>query len=213
MGTLTISKRDGRYFAVDGQHRLSALRILNYTHAVCEILTGLTKEQESEYFRTQGNDKRALKPLDLFKSGLISGDEKCLRINEIVKANSFSIGFAYKNFFQIGAIHALFSIVDDYGFDTLDYTLCLIANTWAGISRATGGECLLGVAEFVHRYGVVEFDKRLADSFPAIWYEYKESTRRSQTSAKARKNFCRILVEFYNKGLGSKSKKRLTWEG
>jgi hypothetical protein len=98
LGTLTVSQRDGKIFVIDGQHRLSALRRLQYTHAPCEVLTGLTYEQEAEYFRTQGNGKRALKPLDLFKAGLISEDAKCLRINEIVKANSFTIGFAYKNF-------------------------------------------------------------------------------------------------------------------
>lgn len=212
LGTLTVSQRDGKYFIIDGAHRLSALRTLKYTHAPCEVLTGLTYEQEAEYFRTQGNDKRALKPLDLFNAGLIAEDEKCLRINEIVKANSFTIGFDYKNFFHIGAIHALFLIADDYGFETLDHTLCLIANTWTGISKATSGACLLGVAEFVHRYGIAEFDKRLGYSFSEIWFEYKESTRKSQTSDKARKNFCRILVEFYNKGLGGKSKKRLVWE-
>ena len=212
LGTLTVSQRDGIYSIIDGAHRLSALRTLEYTHALCEIFTGLTFEQESEYFRTQGQDKWALKPIDLFNAGIIAGDDKCLKINEIVKTNSFQIGFSCKNFFQIGAIHALFTIVDDYGFETLDNTLCLLANTWAGIAKASGGECLLGVAEFVHRYGVSEFDKRLCDSFSVVWYEYKESTRRSQNSIKARKTFCRILVEHYNKGLGSNNKKRLKWE-
>jgi hypothetical protein len=151
-----------------------------------------------------------LKPLDLFKAGIIAGDVKCLKIEEIVKANSFTIGFSYKEFKQIGAIQALFSIVDDYGFEVLDDTLCIIANTWAGIGRATSGDCLLGVAEFVHRYGVLDFDKRLSDSFQAIWYEYRENTRRGK--ANARKCFCKVLVDFYNKGLG-RGKNRLKWEG
>ena len=211
LGTLTVSLRDEKYCIIDGAHRLSALRALKYTHALCEIISGLTFEQEADYFMRQNQDKRPLKPVDLFKAGIIAGDEKCLGINEIVKANSFSIGFAYKNFYQIGAIHALFSIVEDYGFKTLDNTLCLLANTWAGIAKATSGDCLLGVAEFVHRYGVGEFDKRLSDSFPVVWYEYKETVRRTQKSSKARKSFCRILVEHYNKGLGARSKKRLKW--
>jgi hypothetical protein len=212
LGTLTVSLRDGKYYAIDGAHRLSALRSLKYTHAMCEILTGLTHEQEADYFMRQGQDKRALKPVDLFKAGIIAGDEKCVKINEIVKTNSFQIGFSHKNFYLLGAVHALFSIAEDYGYDILDDTLCLIANTWAGISKATSGAALLGVAEFVSRYGVIDFDKRLCDCFGVVWYEYKELMRGSQYTLKARKYFCRILVDHYNKGLGNKSKKKLKWE-
>ena len=211
LGTLTLSQRDGKYYIIDGAHRLSALRTLQYTHAVCEILTGLTHEEEANYFRTQGVDKRDLRPLDLFNAGLIAEDWKCLMIDRIVKDNSFQIGFAYKDFNQIGAIKALFIIVDDYGCETLDDTLCLIANTWAGIPKAVCSDSLLGVAEFISFYGVAEFDKRLCDCFPAIWYEYREAVRNTQKTIRARKHFCRILVEHYNKGLGARSNKRLKW--
>ena len=64
LGTLTVSSRDGKYFTVDGAHRLSALRTLKYTHALCEILTGLTHEQEVFYFMRQNEDKRVLRPVD-----------------------------------------------------------------------------------------------------------------------------------------------------
>jgi len=211
LGTLTLSQRDGKYYIIDGAHRLSALRTLHYTHAICEILTGLTHEQEADYFRKQGVDKRALRPLDLFNAGIIAGDVKCITVDEIVRDNSFQIGFAHKDFNQIGAIKALFTIVDDYGYEVLDDTLCLIANTWAGIPKAVCSDCLLGVAEFVGIYGVADFDRRLCDCFPAIWYEYREAVRNTRKTVKARKHFCRILVEHYNKGLGPRSKKRLKW--
>jgi hypothetical protein len=213
LGTLTVSFRKGKYHIIDGAHRLSALRCLKYTHALCEVLTGLTYEQEADYFRKQNQDKRGLKPQDLFKAGLIAGDEKCIRINEIVKSNSFQIGFSHKNFYLIGAISALVTIVDEYGYEILDDTLCLIANTWTGIPRSTNKACLLGVADFVHRYGVADFDGRLKDSFSVVWFEYKDVNRRVGHSSVTRKDFCRILVEQYNKGLGSTSKKRLKWEG
>ena len=159
----------------------------------------------------QDQNKRTLKPVDLFKAGIIAGDEKCIRINDIVKANSFQIGFSNKNFYMIGAIHTLFSIVEDYGYQTLDSTLCLIANTWAGIVKATSSGMLLGVAEFVHRYGVAEFDKRLCDCFAVVWYEHRIAMRGSPYTVKARESLCRILVEQYNRGMG-RSKKRLKWE-
>lgn len=213
LGTLTVSYRDGRFFIVDGAHRLSALRSLKFTHGLCEVISGLTREQEADYFRRQGQDKRALKPVDLFKAGIIAGDETCIKITEIVKANSFQIGFSHKDFYLIGAINALFAIVKDYGYEVLDETLRFISSTWAGIGKATSGSVLLGVAEFVDRFDVTDFDKRLCDKFSVVWYEYREAMRSSRYTHKARKYFCRILVDHYNKGLGSKSVKRLYWEG
>lgn len=215
LGTLTISKRDGRYFAIDGQHRLAALRILSYTHAVCEILTGLTHEDEADYFRRQGEDKRALRPLDLFKAGLIAKDANCLAIEEIVRSNSFQIGFAVNDFAQIGAVQALFTIADEYGYEILDDTLSFISNTWFQMVKATRGECLLGVAEFLNRYGNIidptDLDEQLSNRFLSTWYEYRDVVGRTQLSKKARNTFCRVLVKHYNKGLGSKSKKRIKW--
>lgn len=210
--TLTVSLRDGKYHIIDGAHRLSALRALNYTHTLCEVLSGLTLEDEADYFRRQGQDKRALKPLDLFKAGIIADDEKCIKISEILKANGFEIGFSNKYFHQIGAINTLFTIAEDYGFEVLDDALFLLQNTWAGIAKASCGESLLGVAEFIRHFGMADFDKRLVGSFHIIWYEYKENLREARYSPNARKIFCRVLVDHYNKGLGSKSRKRLKWE-
>ena len=212
LGTLTVSRRDGRYYAIDGQHRLLALRTLGYTHAICEILTGLTKEQESEYFRRQKENSRALRPLDLYKAGLIAKDEKCLQIDEIINDHSFQIGFDHNDFYQIGAIQALFTIVDDYGFVVFDNTLYFLIQTWAGIPAAVYSESLLGVAEFINRYGDAAFSGRLFGCFAAVWHEYREVVRKTTSSQKARKHFCRILVDFYNKGLARNSKKRLAWE-
>ena len=212
LGTLTLSRRDGKYYIIDGAHRLSALRALGYTHALCEILEGLTYKDEADYFRRQGQDKRALRPIDLFKAGIIAGDEMCIGIREIVDSNDFKIGFNNKDFYQIGAVDALFTIVKEYGFAVLDDTLCLIANTWLEIPKATSGDCLLGVAEFVNKYGMASFAERLDNRFSIIWHEYRETGKSARNSAKARKLFCRTLVKYYNRGLGSKSKDRLIWD-
>ena len=214
LGTLIVSARGGQYHVVDGAHRCRALRKLGYTHALCEVLTGLSYEQETEFFRRQNEDKRLLRPGDLFKAGLASGDEKCIRINDIVRANGFQVGYGGQNFHKIAAIHALYMIVEEYGYDVLDDALCLIAGTWNGIPKASQSESLLGVAEFAHRYGMASFSERLREKFPVIWYDYCEAmrVRGSIGSGVSRRKFCSVLVWHYNRGLNSQSKKRLSWE-
>jgi hypothetical protein len=214
LGTLTVSERGGKFHVIDGAHRAKALRNLGYSHANCVVLTGLTFEQEAEYFRSQNEDKRGIRPMEFFKAGLVSGDEQCVSIHRIVKSNGFNIGCGNKDFSKIGAVQALFTITDEYGFDILDDTLCLLACTWSGVAKASQAEVLLGLAEFVSRYGVVDFAERLKDKFSVVFYDYTEAARtRVTTSAASRKKFCRVLVDHYNKGLANRSKKRLIWEG
>jgi hypothetical protein len=215
LGTLTVSERDGKFHVMDGAHRLKALRMLGYTHAYCVVNTGMTYEQEAEYFRNQDENKRRIKPMEFFKAGLVSGNEQCTSIYGIVKANGFNIGSGSKDFHKIAAIQALFAIVDDYGYQVLDETLCLLAATWSGSRKASQSETLLGVAEFVSRYGMADFAERMQEKYSAVFYDYTEAARVRGTvsSTTIRKKFCRAIVEHYNKGLSSNSRKRLKWEG
>ena len=214
LGTLTVSERDGKFHIIDGAHRSKALRKLGYTHALCVVFTGLTFKQEAEYFRSQNQDKRLIKPIEFFKAGLVSGDEQCVTINRIIRSNGFRVGAGNKDFYKIAAIQSLFTIADEYGYETLDDTLCLLACTWNGVPKASQAESLLGVAEFVSRYGIVDFAERMKDRFSAVFYDYTEVARtRATSSAISRKKFCRVLVEHYNRGLANNSKKRLKWEG
>jgi hypothetical protein len=213
LGTLTVSEREGKFHIIDGAHRPKAMRKLGYTHASCVVLTGLTFEQEAEYFRSQSENRRQIKPMEFFKAGLVSDDDSCVRINRAVRSNGFHIGVGKNSFYKIGAIQALFTILDEYGYETLDNTLCLLACTWSGIARASQSTSLLGVAEFVSRYGIADFAERLKDHFSIILYDYGEASRTKVTSSGvARKKFCRVLVDHYNKGLAHNSKKRLKWE-
>lgn len=213
LGTLTVSERGGKFHVIDGGHRTKALRQLGYTHASCVVLTGMTFEQEAEYFRNQNEDKRGIRPLEFFKAGLVSGDEQCVDIYRIVRSNGFNIGSDNKDFYKIGAVQALFTITEEYGYEALNDTFRLLVNAWSGIAKASQAEVILGLAEFVRRYGVVDFAERMKDKFSAVLFDYTDTARtRVTSSATARKKFCRVLVEHYNRGLASKSKKRLIWE-
>jgi hypothetical protein len=212
LGILTVSQRGGKYHIIDGAHRSKALRRLGYTHANCVVLTGLTFDQEAEYFRKQNQDRRLIKPLEFFRAGLVSGDAHCVNIYRILRANGFDIGTGGKDFHVIAAIQTLFIVSEEYGYHTLDDTLRLIAGTWNGIRRASQAEALLGVAEFVHRYGAVDFEARMKDKFYTVFHDYADTTRARASNLTARRIFCRALVKQYNRGLGGNSKKRLVWE-
>ena len=216
LGLPIVSERGGQYHLLDGAHRVAALRRIGYTHAMCNVLTGLTYQDEADYFRTQNQNTRPLTKYNLFKAGLEAGDEECVQIDRIVRANGFTVGMSSRGFDNIAAIYALTTIYSVYGAQTLDETLRLLRATWPGINNVTKREFLVGVAEFVHRFGAAEFVERMQlRDITTIWHDYLAETSRSSRSTadpSMRKAFCRALVRHYNKGLNSNSKKRLTME-
>ena len=217
LGLPIVSTRGGKHHLLDGAHRVAALRKIGYSHALCIVLTGLSYQDEADYFRTQNQNSRPLTKYNLFKAGLESGDELCVQINRITRANGFTVGMSLRNFNNISAIHALMTICAVYGYEVLDSTLALIRATWDGINNATRREFLVGIAEFVHRYGTVKFAERMRfKNLATIWQDYlAESSQSHRTSSDPamRKAFCRVLVRHYNQGLNPNSKNRLLMEG
>lgn len=216
LGLPIVSARDGQYHLLDGAHRVAALRKIGYTHALCNVLSGLTYRDEAEYFRTQNQNTRQLTKYNLFKAGLESGDELCVEIDRITRANGFAVGMSFRSFNNISAIYALTTVCTVYGYGTLDETLKLLRATWEGINNVTRREFLVGTAEFVHRFGPANFAERMRlKSIAEIWQDYlAESSHSNRTSSDPamRKAFCRVLVRHYNKGLSANSRKRLIME-
>lgn len=50
MGVGLVSFRGGEFWGIDAQHRIEALKKLGYTEILCQVLTGLTYEQECYRF-------------------------------------------------------------------------------------------------------------------------------------------------------------------
>src|SRR5213593_2738333 len=69
VGLLTVSLRpNGKDVILDGQHRWMTLVGRNYTEALCEVLTGLSFEQEAAIFHGRNVGRVRLKPGDYFRA-------------------------------------------------------------------------------------------------------------------------------------------------
>ena len=222
LGVLVVNqRREGVYAILDGQHRLSALRTLGFPDTNCLVLTGLSIEQEADYYRKQNENQAALTNYDLYLGGIVAGDPHYLMLKDTLgkfgyKASKHS---APKN---VTAIAALNKITKMYGFDVLDQVFAYISAAWDGDSTAARREMLAGMAEFAARFGdkvtPEMFAKRMGMQIPGLlYYEYR---RRSEGRATYRNAFnplmrrlcCVVLMEAYNKGLNGTSSKRLRME-
>ena len=202
-GLIVVSERDGKQFLVDGGHRVAAMRKKQITFCPAIVLYGLTEQEEADYFRKQGENTRNLTVYDRYKAGLVAGDPVCLEIEVIVKKHDFAVSSSSSAMNRIRAVQTLQRIHRQYGAGTLDKTLMLIRQTWDGFGDITKPEYLLGTAEFVFRFGAVDFVGRFKKmSFSNIHNRYL-ALKESQPKGRA---FCMALVQRYNEGINGKKK-------
>lgn len=136
MRPLTVSLRtDGLYWILDGHHRhaITVQRGIE-KYLVCEVIKGLTKQQEAAVFLLLNNMKN-VNIHAKFRAGYCAGDEKCKRIFQIVKEMDFHIalkpghpGYGTKN--TISNVGTLLYIFDSFGGENI------LADTLAVIKGA-----------------------------------------------------------------------------
>ncbi len=216
LGMPIVSERDGHYYLLDGNPRVAALRKLNYTSAKFIVLSGLTYTEEAAYFRSQNENTRPLSKFNLFRAGLEAQDNLCVNIERIVRTHGYKVSGSARDANAITAIYTLEVVATIYGFEILNDTLALIRDTWDGVKNATNREFIVGVAEFVKRFGARDFASRMQNRrISTIWQDYLAkcpSGNRVSSDPAVRRAFCRVLVEHYNKGIPSNSKRRLRME-
>src|SRR5712691_10794744 len=85
-GTLAVNVRaDGSMFAMDGQHRLAAMKKLGIMLAECKVCRGLPIEQEAEIYIYCNTIRKAPDSLDVFRARLVTGDPVAIAITTIVE--------------------------------------------------------------------------------------------------------------------------------
>lgn len=198
LGVLIVSLRDGKYYIVDGLHRLTALRMMGHDFVMCEVHRKLSYEDEAELFYTQGNNRINLTAGDIFIGKLEAKDEKAMSIEKTVKLNGFAvIRKGGKAKYTIAAISMIYQIEKLFGLEHLDKTLSVIKNTWDGMAASTDAKILMGVALFLNNNGVEipKFIKRLSRIDPVVIIREGNS----DISNKENKRFEAVIANYYNK--------------
>lgn len=112
LGYPVINHREGKWWIVDGQHRVFALRENGFANEklYCEVHEGLSDQEMAQYFL--GRDRRrAISPFAKFKIGCTAGQVKENAIQRIVEANGLTISRS-KGPTCVGAVSTLIKIYD-----------------------------------------------------------------------------------------------------
>lgn len=202
---LIVSLRDGRFYVVDGQHRIAAIRQLNGsrdTMVRCQVYTDLTYEAEAELYYQLDKARHNLTLAQSTKALSQAGsDPKIIEIQRLLKQVGFvwSFGKRTGKSGEISCVRAIIRAYDLLGGAAFTRMLRLLRETWQGIPSSLNSMMLSGMALFLKTYETEikdsAFIKRLSQVDP------EEIIRRGKLDFSTDRRdlrYARVIREKYN---------------
>ena len=218
---LVVSFRDGRFYVVDGQHRISAMKKMNGSANVmvpCKVYSGLTYEQEAELYYKLDRAKTHLTMAQATKALLESGaNQEYAEIRRRIEAAGFQWKLdknASGSDHEIVATRAIFNAYKSLGGEAFARMLSLIEAAWHGNPYSLGAMMISGMALFLKTYGAELDDKAFAQRLGLV--DAMEITRRAKVDFSTNRNdlrCARVLLEKYNGGLRGGRKLKYRFNG
>lgn len=206
-----VSFRDAKFYVVDGQHRIAAMRKMNGGNGVlvsCKVYDGLTYEQEAELCYKLDKAKKRLSLSQstnvLAESG---GDAQISEIQRLVGKAGFVWALNKKNG-KTGEIVTTRALVNAYrllGGPAFSRMLSLLWGAWEGDPRSLTASVLSGMALFVKTYETEIRDETfIAKLSKADPDEISRRGRADFSTNHTALRFARVILEKYNGQRGKK---------
>jgi hypothetical protein len=202
---VTLPNGNGIYHAIDGQHRVGAIKLLwgENEKVPCEVIGEADPARAAQLFININTGRKRPTPLSIFRVSVTAGDETAVAVNEIAARLGYQIENAHQSK-NILAVAALCAVYRQCGPQTLENTLKIIQATWGMDPNAVVAQIIRGYGAFMVEYG----DK-------ANWQRLKEVIAKKYTpgrfigAAKTSKEvnggnmadaIKKLLLANYNKG-------------
>ena len=206
-----VSFRDGKFYVIDGQHRIAAMRKMNNggeVMAVCKVYSGLTYEQEADLCYKLDKAKRRLSLSQSTNALAESGtDAEITEIKYLVEHCGFvwALGKSRGKTGEIVSTRALMNAYRLLGRETFTRFLTLLQNTWEGDPRSLTAAIISGTALFVKTYETEMNDHTFLSRLSAV--DPDEINRRGRadfSTGNVALRFARVILEKYNGQRGGK---------
>lgn len=208
---IIVSFRDGKFYVVDGQHRIVAMRQMNGGKGVmvnCKVYSGLTYEQEADLCYKLDKAKKRLSLSQSTNALAEAGtDAEVAEVKRLVEGCGFvwALGKSHGKTGEIVSTRALMNAYRLLGGSAFSRMLSLAWETWKGEPRSLTAAVLSGMALFIKTYDTElddhAFIKRLAVVDPD---EINRRGRADFSTNNASLRFARVLLEKYNGQRGGK---------
>ncbi len=159
-GVPLVSFRDGDFNVVDGQHRIELLKLLGIEEIMCQVIYGLTYEQEAEKFVKLNSERGGLTSNQKFHGRVESKEAVALNIVKILKNRGFdyshTAGAKKENI--ISAVACVENIYKSRGEAHLDRVLSILRESWYGTPASLNRDIIVGLSTFLNEARGVKDD-------------------------------------------------------
>ena len=155
LGVIICSMRESGVLAViDGSHRVHALRQKQMNDAVLNALVyfDLKIEDEAKIFSLLNQEHTKPNPAEIFKAGIVAGDEETIIINRIFTNLGLNIGVGPGEN-KVRAISTVKRVYRNAGEKVLQDTLYTIKSAYGDSSSTMRDVLISAVAIVYNRYG------------------------------------------------------------
>lgn len=148
---LIVSRREGRLFVVDGQHRLAAARLRgDIVQLPCLIEEYADVAEEAALFNALNDRRRPVSALDKFRAGVVAGDADCVAISAALERAGLTLARHLNTQVwkpgQIGNIGGIRGAWKTHGGGPCELALTVLAQAFAGQVLTYAGTIFPGVA-------------------------------------------------------------------
>lgn len=154
-----VLRPDNNYYAVDGQHRLEAAKMLELPSVPVMLYASDGPEDEAYLFAALQRNRRGLLAHQAFNARVFAGEQGPVEIKRIVNRHGFEVLATQSTYAkaQQDVISATATLEEIYkqpnGRDLLDQTLDVLRRVFHGREEALRAHFIRGIAEFFRRYG------------------------------------------------------------
>lgn len=217
LGLPVMNHRDGVYWAVDGQHRIHALRENGFgdDRLECEVFENLTDKEMAQIFRGR-NTRKAVAAMDAFLVACTAGVQRECEIRHAVTSCGLAVGRSRVKG-HLACVGGLMKAWDLGGVPVLVQTLRALNTAYQGDSVGFDANLVVGLASFCHRYQDRVDERILADRLGSVARGARGLLQRAETMRMSTGNqkvhcIAAVIVEVYNRGAKHGNKLQSWWK-
>lgn len=165
LGVITCSMRDDNTLAIiDGSHRYHALiqKGMKDAHVNALVYFGLSIQDEAHIFALTNKEHTKPTPSQIFKAGIVSGDETSIAINTIVEKAGAKIEFS-AGADKIRCVATLRKVYTNAGAGVLLKTLQTLRDAYPNNKEMYRDQMISAVACIYNRYGKKVDQERMVE--------------------------------------------------
>lgn len=206
-----VRRADGSMHVTDGQHRISAMRLMGWDDQMIqvEVISGLDYTEEAGMHGDRNANRTATSAFDLFMTNLEAQRPLEVAVWKILEARGLTLAKsgAHPNDGSIYAVGALERIYNTGGAPLLERTLDTIIEAWGPLPDGFQAPILKGVSRLLAEYDRMVDNTRLVKSmkrYRPAEYNKRANAGRELNRSNVVANLVVALVADYNQLPGGK---------